>query len=84
MNVVNILISVRILLIFVFMFFLFYSNILYLKVIAVVIFIVAVIIDSLDGYIVRLRKIVINFGKFLDFFVDKLLIIAVFVSLVEL
>lgn len=84
MNVANILTSVRILLIPAFMFFLLYSNIPYSKVIAAAIFIVAAITDSLDGYIARSRKIVTNFGKFLDPLADKLLITAALVSLVEL
>jgi len=84
MNVANILTSVRIFLIPVFMFFLLYSSVPYSKVIAAVIFIVAAITDSLDGYIARTRKIVTNFGKFLDPLADKLLITAALVCLVEL
>lgn len=57
MNVANILTSVRILLIPAFMFFLLYSSIPYSKVIAAVIFIIAAITDSLDGYIARSRKL---------------------------
>lgn len=84
MNAANVLTSVRILLIPAFMFFLLYSNFPYSRIISAVIFIVAAITDSLDGYIARSRKIVTNFGKFLDPLADKLLITAALVSLVEL
>lgn len=52
--------------------------------IAALIFIIAAITDGLDGYIARSRKMVTNFGKFLDPLADKLLISAVLISLVEM
>jgi len=52
--------------------------------IAALIFIIAAVTDGLDGYIARSRKLVTNFGKFLDPLADKLLISAVLISLVEM
>lgn len=83
MNIANTITSVRILLIPVFMFFLLNYSISYSKLIAALIFIIAAITDSLDGYIARSKKIVTNFGKFLDPLADKLLITAALVGLVE-
>ncbi|MBX6395776.1 MAG: CDP-diacylglycerol--glycerol-3-phosphate 3-phosphatidyltransferase [Alicyclobacillaceae bacterium] len=54
------------------------------EIVAALIFIVAASTDGLDGYIARKRRIVTNFGKFLDPLADKLLISAVLVSLVEM
>jgi CDP-diacylglycerol--glycerol-3-phosphate 3-phosphatidyltransferase len=53
-------------------------------IIAALIFIIAAVTDGLDGYIARSRKMVTDFGKFLDPLADKLLISAVLISLVEL
>ncbi|PWK15491.1 CDP-diacylglycerol--glycerol-3-phosphate 3-phosphatidyltransferase [Tumebacillus permanentifrigoris] len=52
--------------------------------IAALIFIIAAVTDGLDGYIARSRKMVTNFGKFLDPLADKLLISAILISLVEM
>lgn len=52
--------------------------------VAALIFIIAAATDGLDGYIARSRKMVTDFGKFLDPLADKLLISAVLISLVEM
>jgi CDP-diacylglycerol--glycerol-3-phosphate 3-phosphatidyltransferase len=52
--------------------------------IAATIFIVAAVTDGLDGYIARSRKMITDFGKFLDPLADKLLISSVLISLVEM
>jgi CDP-diacylglycerol--glycerol-3-phosphate 3-phosphatidyltransferase len=51
---------------------------------ALAVFAVAALTDSLDGYLARSRRSITTFGVFLDPLADKLLISAALVSLVEL
>ena len=85
LNLANKVTFFRILLIPIFMFFLLTEGIqpagLYL---AVGIFTVAALSDTVDGYIARNQKQVTVLGKFLDPLADKLLISAALVALVEL
>lgn len=75
----------RILLIPVFMVFLLGLEVIpYREAIAVAIFVVAAVTDTLDGYFARSRNAVTVMGQFLDPLADKLLISAALVSLVEL
>ncbi|WDV47789.1 CDP-diacylglycerol--glycerol-3-phosphate 3-phosphatidyltransferase [Clostridiaceae bacterium M8S5] len=83
MNLANKLTIARIFLVPIFMFFLL-VNIPYGDIIAVCLFILAALTDSLDGYIARSRNQVTKFGKFMDPLADKLLVSAALISLLEM
>ncbi|MCT4564119.1 MAG: CDP-diacylglycerol--glycerol-3-phosphate 3-phosphatidyltransferase [Maledivibacter sp.] len=83
MNLANKITIARILLVPVFMFFLL-TKIPYGVAIATIIFIIAALTDSLDGYIARSRNQVTKLGKFMDPLADKLLVTAALVSLVQM
>jgi|LFRM01.2.fsa_nt_gb CDP-diacylglycerol--glycerol-3-phosphate 3-phosphatidyltransferase len=73
----------RILLIPVFMF-LVTSSLHYGDTAAAVIFAIAALTDSLDGYAARIRKEVTRFGQLIDPLADKLLVAAALFTLVEM
>jgi CDP-diacylglycerol--glycerol-3-phosphate 3-phosphatidyltransferase len=83
MNLANKLTMLRIILIPFFLIFITIKGMLYGKLIAIVIFVIASITDKLDGYIARSRNQITRFGKFMDPLADKLLVTAALISLVE-
>ena len=74
---------IRILLIPVFMF-LVTSSLSYGDTAAAIIFAIAALTDSLDGYAARMRKEVTRFGQLVDPLADKLLVTAALFTLVEM
>lgn len=80
MNLANKITLFRVVLIPIFMFFLL-TDVSNGQYIAAVIFIIASLTDTLDGYIARSRNQVTNFGKFMDPLADKLLVSAALISL---
>lgn len=83
MNLANKITIFRIFLIPVFMIVL-YSGSPNSHIYAGIVFILASLTDTLDGYIARSRKLITNFGKFVDPLADKLLVSAALISLVDL
>lgn len=83
MNLANKITIFRVFLVPLFMIVL-YSDIEYSTYIAAIIFIIASLTDTLDGYIARSRNLVTNFGKFADPLADKVLVSAALISLVDL
>lgn len=83
MNIANKLTVARIVLTFVFMFFLFVHG-LWAKVIALAIFIFAALSDYLDGRIAQKKNMVTDFGKLMDPIADKVLVLAAFAVFVQM
>src|SRR5574344_870006 len=83
MNLPNKLTVIRVILVPLFMFFFYFNSIPGNYIIALVLFAVASITDSLDGYIARKNKLVTDFGKFLDPLADKVLVTAALCCFVE-
>ncbi len=74
MNLPNKITMIRIVLIPFFVFFMLTEFVPYSRYIAAVVFIVASLTDTLDGYLARKYNLVSNFGKFIDPLADKLLV----------
>lgn len=74
MNLPNKITMFRVFMIPFFVFFMLTDYVSYSKYIALVIFIVASLSDTLDGYIARKYNLISNFGKFMDPLADKLLV----------
>jgi len=83
MNLANRLTMSRILLTFVFMFFLFCHGLLP-KVISLVVFVLAALSDLFDGIIAQRRNMVTDFGRLMDPIADKILVLAAFAAFVQL
>jgi len=83
MNIANRLTMLRIVLTFVFMFFLFVHG-LWAKVAALTIFIFAALSDYFDGKIAQKRNMITDFGKLMDPIADKILVIAAFAVFVQM
>ena len=76
MNLPNKLTISRIIIIPVLMFLYLFEPFAYGKIVATLIFILAIITDMLDGHIARKQNLITNLGKFLDPIADKLLVTA--------
>ncbi len=83
MNIANRLTVLRIILTFVFMFFLFCHG-LWAKALSLAIFIFAALSDFFDGRIAHQRNMVTDFGKLMDPIADKILVLAAFTAFVQM
>ena len=83
MNIANKLTLLRILLTFVFMFFLFCHGP-WAKIVALAIFIFAAASDFFDGMIAHRKNMVTDFGRLMDPIADKILILAAFIVFVQM
>lgn len=83
MNIANKLTILRVLLIPVFLFLFFATNLENYRIWATIVFVGASATDALDGYLARSRNLVTNFGKFADPLADKLLVAAALIALVQ-
>lgn len=84
MNLPNKITMLRIILIPFFVFFMLTDVVPYSRYIAVAIFIIASLTDTLDGYLARKYQLISNFGKFMDPLADKLLVCSALVCFVAL
>jgi CDP-diacylglycerol--glycerol-3-phosphate 3-phosphatidyltransferase len=83
MNIANRLTLARIILTFVFMFFLFCHGLL-AKSVALAIFIFAALSDFFDGRIAQKKNMVTDFGRLMDPIADKILVLAAFAAFVQM
>ena len=83
MNIANKVTILRILLTFVFMFFLFCHG-LWAKALSLAIFIFAALSDFFDGMIAHKKNMVTDFGRLMDPIADKILILAAFAAFVQM
>jgi CDP-diacylglycerol--glycerol-3-phosphate 3-phosphatidyltransferase len=83
MNIANKLTMLRIILTFVFMFFLFCHG-LWAKVLSLFIFLFAALSDFFDGKIAQKKNMVTDFGKLMDPIADKILVLAAFAAFVQM
>ena len=83
MNIANRLTVLRIILTFVFMFFLFCHG-LWAKTLSLLIFIFAALSDFFDGRIAQKKNMVTDFGRLMDPIADKVLVLAAFAAFVQM
>ncbi len=83
MNLPNKLTILRILLAFVFMLCIFSKGLIY-KALALAVFTAAALTDLLDGMIAKSRNQITDFGKIMDPIADKILVLAAFLSFIQL
>lgn len=83
MNTANRITMLRIVLTFVFMFFIFCQG-LWAKIISLLIFTFAALSDLYDGWLANKRNMVTDFGKLMDPIADKILVLAAFTAFVQL
>lgn len=84
MNLPNKITMLRVIMIPFFAFFMFTDVVGNSKYIAVAIFIIASLTDTLDGFIARKYNLVSNFGKFMDPLADKLLVSTALICFVSI
>jgi len=83
MNIANKLTILRIILTFVFMFFLFCQG-LWAKILSLAIFMFAALSDYFDGRLAQRNNMVTDFGKLMDPIADKILVLAAFSAFVQM
>ena len=83
MNLANRITLARILIVPFFIFFMAMDGF-YMRLAALIVFILASITDSIDGYIARKYGTITDFGKFIDPLADKLLVSSALISFVEI
>ncbi|MFA5093037.1 MAG: CDP-diacylglycerol--glycerol-3-phosphate 3-phosphatidyltransferase [Candidatus Omnitrophota bacterium] len=83
MNLANRITMSRILLTFVFMFFLFCHGLVF-KVLSLVVFILAALSDLFDGMIAQRHNMITDFGRLMDPIADKILVLSAFAAFVQL
>ena len=79
----NTLTVIRILLTFLFLFFIFKTGI-FFKILATIVFLVASFTDFFDGYLAKKHNVHSNFGKLMDPIADKFLVLSAFFVFVQL
>lgn len=84
MNIANRLTVSRIILAFIFMFFLLYGHGLWSKIVSLVVFIFAALSDLFDGMIAKKKNMVTDFGRLMDPIADKILVLAAFVAFIQM
>ncbi len=83
MNIANRVTMLRIVLTFVFMFFLFVHGF-WAKVVSLLVFIIAALSDFVDGRIAHRKNMITDFGRLMDPIADKILVLAAFAAFVQM